>query len=58
MPKFKVHVCRIAYSHLYIDVEAPDSAVAIKKAEEEAPNRSFPSENDSKYEAQGCTEIS
>lgn len=57
MPKYKVHVCRIAYSHLDIEVEAPNSRQAMRKAEDEAGNHTFPTENTSEYEAQGCTLI-
>ena len=53
MAKFKVHVCRIAYSHLNIEVEAPNQFMASKKAEAEAPNHVFPTENSVEYEAQG-----
>jgi hypothetical protein len=55
MPKYKIPVCRIAYSHLDIEVEAPNSKKAMRKAEDEAGNHEFPTENTSEYEAQGCT---
>jgi hypothetical protein len=58
MPKYSVHVCRIAYSHLDIEVEANSPEEAMQKAEDEAGNHEFPTENTSKYEAQGCTIIS
>lgn len=57
MPKYKVHVCRTAYSHLDIEVEAPDSKKAMQKAENFAGNYSFPKGHSSKYEAQGCTRL-
>lgn len=55
MPKYKVHVCRIAYSHLNIIVDARGKKEAYRKAEEEAGNHVFPTENSSEYEAQGCS---
>jgi hypothetical protein len=57
MPKYKVHICRIAYQHLDIEVEAPNALNAMRKAEDEAGNHEFPTENTSKYEAQGCTKV-
>lgn len=57
MPKYRVHVCRIAYSHLDIEVEARSSAEAEVAAEQEAGDHVFPSENSSEYKAQGCTKI-
>lgn len=57
MPVYKVHVCRIAYSHLDIEVEARNKDEASHKAEQEAGNHLFPNENTSEYEAQGCTKI-
>lgn len=55
MPRYNVHVCRTAYSHLNIEVEAHSAAEAEIFAEHEAPNHLFPSENSSEYNAQGCT---
>jgi hypothetical protein len=57
MPRYRVHVCRIAYSHLNIEVEGKNSKKAMQKAEDEAGNHVFPTENASEYEAQGCTKI-
>ena len=57
MSKYRVHVCRIAYSHLDIEVEAAGVIEAQHKAEEEAGNHLFPSENSSEYEAQGVTQL-
>ena len=57
MPKYKIHVCRIAYSHLDIEVEAKNSKTAMQKAEDEAGNHTFPTENTSEYEAQGWTRV-
>lgn len=57
MPKYKVHVCRASYSHLDIEVEAPNAVMAEVAAEQEAPNWLFPSGNSCTYDAQGCTEI-
>lgn len=56
MPKFNVHVCRIANSHLFIPVEAENKEQAMRKAEAEAGNHSFPVENTCEYIAQGATE--
>jgi len=55
MAKYRVHVCRIGYSHLDIEVEAQSSARAMVKAEQEAGDHLFPSENTSEYKAQGCS---
>jgi hypothetical protein len=57
MPKFKVHICRIAYQHLDIEVGAETPEEAMRTAEDEAGNHDFPTENSSEYEAQGVTEI-
>ena len=57
MPKYKIHVCRIAYNHLDIEVEAKNSKTAMQKAEDEAGNHTFPTENTSEYEAQGYTRM-
>jgi hypothetical protein len=57
MPKYSVHVCRTAYQHLDIKVEADNPQQALQKAEDEAGDHLFPSENSSEYEAQGCTII-
>jgi len=57
MPKYKVHVCRTAYSHLDIEVEANDPNQAIDKALNEAGDRSFPTETSSEYTEQGITEL-
>jgi len=57
MPKFNVDVCRIAYQHMTIQVEAKDEEHAKRKAEDEAGNYLFPTENHSEYQAQGATEI-
>jgi hypothetical protein len=56
--KYKVHVCRTAYSHLDIEVEARNASDACRIAEEEAGNHSFPTENSSNYEAQSAVEAS
>jgi len=58
MPKYKVHVCRTSYSHLDIEVEAFSAIMAEVAAEQEAPNRLFPSANSCVYDTQGCTELS
>ena len=57
MPKYKVHVCRIAYSHLDIEVEACDASAACRVAAEQAGDHLFPNENSSSYHAQGATQI-
>lgn len=57
MPKYKVHVCRTAYSHLDIEVEASTSKKAQEKALDEAGDHVFPSENHSEYSAQSVTLI-
>jgi hypothetical protein len=58
MPKYTVHVCRIAYSHLNIDVEADNSKKAMQKAENVAGTYSFPTTgHSSEYEAQGCMKL-
>jgi|WetSurMetagenome_2_1015567.scaffolds.fasta_scaffold316792_2 hypothetical protein len=57
MPRYRVNVSRIAYSNAQIEVEADDDEEAMRKAEDEAGNHDFPSEHTSKYEAQGCIEI-
>ena len=57
MRNYKVHVCRIAYSHLDITVEANTPKQAMKRAEETAGNYDFPNENESKYEAQSATKL-
>lgn len=54
--KYKVHVCRIAYGHLDIEVEARNASDACRMAEEEAGNYCF-TENSSKYEAQSAVEV-
>jgi hypothetical protein len=56
MPKYKVHVCRTAYSHLDIEVEAKNSKTAMQKAEDEADDRVFPT-GLPRYEAQGYTRL-
>ena len=55
MNKYRVHVCRVAYSHLDIEVEAFSENDAKKLAYHEAGNRSFPIENSSEYSVEGCT---
>lgn len=55
--KYRVHLCRTAYSHLDIEIEATSPAEAMKKAEEAGGNYSFPTENASEYEAQSATLI-
>ena len=57
MSKYKVHVCRTAYSHLEIEVEASTSKEAQEKAIDEAGDHVFPSENSSEYSAEGVTII-
>jgi hypothetical protein len=57
MPKYSVHVCRTAYSHLDIEVEAKNSKQAMRKAENKAGNHVFPTENTSEYEAQSWTRV-
>lgn len=57
MVKYKVHVCRTAYSHLDIEVNAKNQNDAFNKAEKLAPNYLFPTENTSEYEAQGATRV-
>jgi len=57
MPKYKVHVCRTAYSHLEIEVEARNASHACQLAEEQAGDHLFPNENSSEYHAQGATQI-
>ena len=53
MPKYRVHVCRIAYSHLDIEVKAKNQKEAMQKAEAKAGDYLFPNENTSEYKAQG-----
>jgi hypothetical protein len=55
--KFRVHVCRIAYSHKDIEVEAKDQTEAMNQAELEAGNYSFPTEKTSEYKAQSAIDI-
>ena len=55
MPKYKVHVCRTAYSHLDIEVEAEDSDQAVDKALEEAGNHTFPNESSAEYSYEGIS---
>lgn len=55
--RYRVHVCRIAYSHLDIEVEARSQAEAEVAAEQEAGNHVFPTENSSEYQAQGCVKL-
>jgi len=55
--KYKVRVCRTAYSHLEIEVEASTSKEAQEKAIDEAGDHVFPSENHSEYSAEGVTII-
>lgn len=57
MPKFRVHICRVAYSHLDIEIDAGDKEDAAEKAEQEAGNYTFPTENASEYSIEGVTEI-
>ena len=57
MVKYKVHVCRTAYSHLDIEVNAKNQNDAFNKAEKIAPNYLFPTEKTSEYEAQGATRV-
>jgi len=57
MPKYKVHVCRTAYSHLDIEVEASSTQAAYNKALEVAGNHSFPTENSSDYSVEGCYKL-
>ena len=57
MPKYKVHVCRTAYSHLEIEVEAPNQMKAEQKVMVEAGNHSFPTENSSQYSIEGITKL-
>lgn len=57
MPKYKVHVCRIAYSHLDIEVEADDIEQASNKTIDEAGDHSFPTENSSEYTVEGITQL-
>jgi hypothetical protein len=54
--KFKVHVCRTAYAHLYLEVEADTQEEAEKKALDEAGDHSF-SENNTDYTVEGTTEL-
>jgi hypothetical protein len=55
--KFRVHVCRIAYRHLDIEVEAKDQTEAMSQAELEAGLYSFPTERAKLYEAQSAIDI-
>jgi hypothetical protein len=57
MPKFKVHICRISYSHLDIDVEAEDEDEASLKAIDDAGNHTFPNENASDYTSEGVRRL-
>jgi len=57
MPKYKVHICRIAYSHLDIEVEADSHSEASKNALEEAGNRSFPTEKSFEYTVEGVIQL-
>ena len=57
MPTYKVHICRIGYSHLDITVEASSEAKAGKNAQYLAGNYVFPSENHSEYTVEGITKI-
>jgi hypothetical protein len=57
MPKYCVHVCRIAYSHLDIEVEATEEKAAMRKAENIAGDHPFPAEKTSEYQAQSATRI-
>ncbi len=57
MPKYKVHVCRTAYSHLDIEVEADSPEQASDKALDEAGDHSFPTESSSEYSAEGITRL-
>jgi hypothetical protein len=54
---YRVHLCRTAYSHLDIEIEAPSESQAMKLAEEAGGNYSFPTENSSEYTAHGATLI-
>lgn len=56
MGKYIVKVCRTAYGHLDITVEANSAEEACLKAEDEAGNYSF-NEHTSEYEAQGAREV-
>jgi hypothetical protein len=55
--KYKVNVCRIAYSNLTIEVWAKSQEEAEQRAEDQAGNHSFPNEHTSEYKAQGATRI-
>jgi hypothetical protein len=58
MSKYRVHVCRTAYSHLDIVVDAYNERDAAKIAESNAGDHVFPTENSSEYSVEGCTKIS
>lgn len=51
--RYKVNVCRIAYSNLTIEVWATSQKDAMHQAETQAGNYVFPNEHSSEYEAQG-----
>jgi hypothetical protein len=53
--RYKVNVCRIAYSNLDIEVWATSQKDALRKAEAQAGNHVFPNEHSSEYEAQGAS---
>jgi hypothetical protein len=55
--RYKVNVCRIAYSNLDIEVSATSQKDALRKAEAQAGNHVFPNEHTSEYEAQGASLI-
>lgn len=57
MPKYRVNVCRIAYSNMDIEVEARNPKQAEKKAQEEAGNYSFPNEHTSEYSVQSVVKL-
>lgn len=57
MPKYRVHICRIAYSHLDIEAEGTTKKKAEEKALEDAGNHLFPTEHTSDYSVEGSTLI-
>jgi len=57
MPEFAVEVCRIAYAHKTIKVEAESQEEAEEKAVDIACNHDFPIENSSEYDVVGSFEV-
>jgi capsular polysaccharide biosynthesis protein len=57
MPKYRVNVCRIAFSNMDIEVEAHNKEEAEHVAENEAGSHSFPNEHTSEYQVQSVTRL-